>query len=79
MNGQAFLSETAGLIERGSCCGADARDRKGNAVAASHPTATAWSLLGALVAVSEGPRMLADAKTSLEEHPPPLAGWTDDS
>jgi hypothetical protein len=86
-------------------------------VAASHPTATAWSLLGALAAVSERPRssesclrdalwgisgvipdwsldawndadgrtqadtlrMLADAKTSLEENPPPIVGWSADS
>ena len=117
MNGQAFLSETAGLIERGWCCGADARDRYGQAVTASHPAATAWSLLGALAAVWERPhsnagclrdalwgisgvipdwsldawndadgrtqadtlRMLADAKTSLEQHPPPVVGWSADS
>jgi hypothetical protein len=53
MNGQAFLRETASLIERGWCCGADARNCQGDAVAASHPAATSWSLLGALVAVSE--------------------------
>jgi hypothetical protein len=55
MNGEAFLRETAILIERGWCCGADARNRHGHAVAASHPAATSWSLLGALVAVSERP------------------------
>lgn len=55
MDGQAFLSETADLIESGWCRGADARDRRGRAVAASDPTATAWSLLGALVAISERP------------------------
>lgn len=53
MDGQAFLRETARLIGRGWCCGADARDCEGGEVAASDPTATAWSLLGALVAVSE--------------------------
>ena len=55
MTGQAVLRETAGLIQRGWCCGADARDCRGQAVPASGPDATAWSLLGALVAVSERP------------------------
>ena len=55
MTGQAVLRETAELIQRGWCCGADARDCRGEAVGASDPAATAWSLLGALVAVSERP------------------------
>ena len=53
MDGQGFLRATADLIERGWCCGADARDCHGDAVEASDPTATAWSLIGALVAVSD--------------------------
>jgi hypothetical protein len=55
MNGQSVLRETAELIEGGWCRGADARDRNGQEVGASDPKATAWSLLGALVAVSERP------------------------
>ena len=55
MSGQAFLRETAGLIQRGWCCGADARNCPGDEVSASHPAATSWSLLGALVAISERP------------------------
>jgi hypothetical protein len=55
MNGQDVLHETATLIRRGWCCGADARDCFGLAVAASDPTATAWSLPGALALVSEQP------------------------
>ena len=53
MDGQAFLRETARLIGAGWCRDADARDSEGAAVGASDPSATAWSLLGALVAVSE--------------------------
>ncbi len=55
MNGEGFLRETATLIRHGWCRGADARDGDGTAVAASDPSAAAWSLLGALVAVSERP------------------------
>lgn len=55
MNGQAVLRETASLISTGWCRGADARDALGAAVAADDPHATEWSLLGALVAVSERP------------------------
>jgi hypothetical protein len=53
MDGQAFLRATVDLIERGWCCGADARDCHGDPVEASDPSATAWSLVGALYAVSE--------------------------
>ena len=55
MDGQAFLRETAGLIESGWCRGAAARDCYGEAVEVSDPSATAWSLAGALAAVSERP------------------------
>jgi hypothetical protein len=55
VNGHDVLRETATLIRRGWCCGADARDCFGIAVAASDPTATAWSLPGALAVVSENP------------------------
>lgn len=55
MDGQAFLRETAGLIESGWCRGAGARDCYGDAVAVCDPTATAWSLAGAVAAVSERP------------------------
>jgi hypothetical protein len=55
MNGHDVLRETATLIRRGWCRGADARDCSGIAVAASHPDATAWSLPGALAAVSDRP------------------------
>lgn len=53
MDGHDYLHETAILIRRGWCCGADARDHFGTAVAASDPAATAWSLTGALARVSE--------------------------
>lgn len=55
VTGQAFLRDTASLIEQGWCQGADARNFYDHPVAASHPTATSWSLLGALVAISERP------------------------
>ena len=55
MSGQTVLRDTAELIQGGWCCGADARDCHGEAVTASDPDATAWSLLGALVAVSDRP------------------------
>lgn len=53
MNGHDFLHETATLIRKGWCCGADARDTYGSPVAAADPTAMAWSLTGALALVSE--------------------------
>lgn len=53
MNGHEFLHETATLIRRGWCWDADARDPDGTPVAASDPAATAWSLMGAIVRVSE--------------------------
>ena len=53
MDGQAVLRQTAQLLENGWCRGASARDPAGRAVAASDPAASAWSLLGALAAVSE--------------------------
>lgn len=64
MNGHDVLRETATLIQRGWCCGADARDCYGVPVAASDPAATAWSLPGALALVSEAEtdlRALRDA------------------
>jgi hypothetical protein len=53
MNGHDFLDATATLIGKGWCCGADARDRHGTAVAPSDSSAIAWSLVGALALVSE--------------------------
>lgn len=53
MNGHEVLHETATLIRKGWCWDVDARDRDGVPVAASDPAATAWSLTGALVRVSE--------------------------
>lgn len=55
VDGQTFLREVASLIGSGWCCGADARNCFGSPVTASHSTATAWSLTGALAAVSERP------------------------
>jgi hypothetical protein len=55
MNGHDVLHETALLIGKGWCRGADARDCFGLAVAASDPAETAWSLPGALARVSERP------------------------
>lgn len=61
MDGHAFLRETAVLIARGWCCGAEARDGSGSAVDASDPAATAWSLRGALAVVSDRPDAEANA------------------
>ena len=55
MNGQDLLQETAQLISRGWCCGADARTCSGTAVHASDADASSWSLPGALAVVSERP------------------------
>ena len=55
MDGRAFLREVATLIDCGWCRCADARDRRRFPVAASDPSATAWSLTGALAAVSDLP------------------------
>lgn len=83
MDGQAILRAAAELIECGWCCGADARDPAGAPVSASDPSATAWSLLGALVAVSERPgtntRALRDALWGISGVIPEssLDGWND--
>lgn len=53
MDGHDVLRETAQLVERGWCHGADARDVSGVGVAASDPAATAWSLVGALAFISD--------------------------
>ncbi|HKO26776.1 MAG TPA: hypothetical protein VJU80_04905 [Solirubrobacteraceae bacterium] len=55
MDGQAFLREVASLIECGWCRGAAARNCHGAPVGASDAKATAWSLTGALAAVSDRP------------------------
>jgi hypothetical protein len=55
MNGRDVLRTTAGLIERGWCQGADARDRLGATVPPTGQTAAAWSLSGALAHASERP------------------------
>ena len=52
LSGREFLHETATLVRKGWCCGAEARDYCGVPVAASDPAATAWSLTGALARVS---------------------------
>jgi hypothetical protein len=83
MNGHDVLHETAQLIRKGWCCGADARDCFGLAVAASDPAATAWSLPGALALVSERPGAhldaLRDALWGISGVIPDssLAGWND--
>ncbi|HEY3550522.1 MAG TPA: hypothetical protein VGK69_05665 [Gaiellaceae bacterium] len=61
MDGHAFLRETAALIASGWCCGAEARNSSGSAVEASDPSATAWSLRGALAVVSDRPDGGVDA------------------
>ena len=55
MNAQGVLCETAVLVGEGWCSGADARDRAGAAVGALDPTATSWSLPGALAVVAGMP------------------------
>ncbi|HEY3576495.1 MAG TPA: hypothetical protein VGK68_00710 [Gaiellaceae bacterium] len=61
MDGHAFLRETAALIASGWCCGAEARNGSGAAVEADDPSATAWSLRGALSVVAERPDAEVDA------------------
>lgn len=61
MDGKAFLRETAVLIARGWCRGAEARNGSGSPVDASDPSATAWSLRGALAVVSDRPDAEANA------------------
>lgn len=83
MDGQEFLRETALLVGVGWCCGADARDRRGDAVAAGDPAAVSWSLVGALVAVSErhdsDATALRDALWGISGVIPDLSldGWND--
>lgn len=83
MDGHDVLGEAAQLIGRGWCCGADARDCFGLAVAASDPAATAWSLPGALALVSERPdadlTALRDALWGISGviSDASLAGWND--
>ncbi|HET8751330.1 MAG TPA: hypothetical protein VFM43_02245 [Gaiellaceae bacterium] len=83
MNGHDVLHQTAMLIRKGWCCGADARDCSGLAVAASDPAATAWSLPGALARVSERPdadlTALRDALWGISGVIPDssLEGWND--
>lgn len=83
MNGNDVLAETARLIRKGWCAGADARDCFGLAVAASDPAATAWSLPGALAVVSErpgvGPAALREALWGVSGviADSSLEGWND--
>jgi hypothetical protein len=51
--GFRLLIAAGGLIERGWCSGADARDRFGHEVEPWDERAASWSLLGAIVAVLE--------------------------
>lgn len=55
MDGQDVLRETAQLVERGWCHGAEARDVSGAGVAPDDPAATAWSLVGALARTVDAP------------------------
>jgi len=85
MDGRGLLRETAVLIGSGWCCGAGARDGHGHAVRVSDPRATAWSLCGALAAVSERPdfdgKSLRDALWGISGVIPDssLDGWNDRS
>jgi hypothetical protein len=82
-DGHIFLEETAKLIRRGWCQGADARDSSGRAVQASDPTATSWSLPGAFAVVLGLPgadiAALKDAmwKVSGVIADPSLQDWND--
>ena len=83
MNAQGVLCETAVLVGEGWCSGADARDRAGAAVGALDPTATSWSLPGALAVVAGMPGVdldtLAVALTGLASviHEDSLSEWND--
>jgi hypothetical protein len=48
----AMLMEARGLLLRGWCHGAQARDERGHIVPALSEDASSWSLLGALLAAS---------------------------
>lgn len=61
MKATGVIEETRRLIEFGWCRGSDARDATGAAVAPGDPSATEWSLLGALGLVA------ADGDVALEE------------
>ena len=83
MDGQAFLRETAALIARGWCAGADACNSLGVAVEPFDESATTWSLRGALAVVAERPdadgTALRDALWGISGVIPDqeLDGWND--
>ena len=84
MTGSERLGNARTLVERGWCQGAEARDSRGQAIPAVSPDATAWSLLGALQAITAGDRTtelqdVGDAVAALAELilDPSLANWND--
>jgi hypothetical protein len=83
MDALGVIDETRRLIEFGWCRGSDARDAHGAAVPPGDPTATEWSLLGALGLVAAhgdvGLEQLATALAALAEliADPSLSHWND--
>ena len=83
MNAVGVINETRRLIEFGWCRGSDARDAVGTAVPPGDPTATEWSLLGALgLVAAHGDVALDDLATALAAladliADPSLSHWND--
>ena len=65
----SLLARAAAYVRQGWCQGNDARDSAGRPVRPWDQAAAHWSLLGALIAVIDGPRAIADANLP----PAPLA------
>ena len=84
MDAVGVIDETRRLIEFGWCRGSDARDATGLAVPPGDPTATEWSLLGALgLVAAHGDVALDDLATALAAlaeliADPSLSHWNDE-
>lgn len=84
MKSSELLNNARGLVERGWCQGAEARDARGRPTQVVSPDATAWSLLGALqatTAADPAPELqdVGDAVAALAEliMDTSLANWND--
>jgi hypothetical protein len=84
MNGAELLHDAGMLVEQGWCQATEARDASGRATDVTAADATAWSLLGALQAITVADpstelQDIADAVAALAEliMDPSLANWND--
>jgi hypothetical protein len=84
MNGSKLLHDAGTLVEKGWCQGAEARDALGLATEVGAADAAAWSLLGALQAITAADpstdlQDIGDAVSALAELilDPSLANWND--